>query len=38
MFNKKKLPELYTEREIDAIETHIVSYYGKYKKVFHNRL
>lgn len=32
---KKILPEVYSENELDALETHIEKYYGKYTEVFH---
>lgn len=35
MFKKKKLPELYTEKELDVVEQHIATYFGKYENVFH---
>lgn len=35
MFGKKKLPELYTEKELDVVENHIATCFGKYDNVFH---
>jgi len=35
MFWRKKLPELYNEREIEAIERHIGSHFGKFENVLH---
>ncbi|MCL2148620.1 MAG: DUF2185 domain-containing protein [Methanomassiliicoccaceae archaeon] len=31
----KQLPELYTEKELEAIEEHIVSMFGDFENVFH---
>ena len=36
MFKKKKqLPELYTEEELDAVESHIAARFGDFDNVFH---
>ena len=36
MFKKERqLPELYTEEELDAVEAHIETRFGKFKNVFH---
>ena len=36
MFEKKKqLPELYTEKEMDIVEEHIMSKFGNFQNVFH---
>lgn len=35
MFRKKQLPELYTEEELDAVDAHIVAWFGEYENVFH---
>ena len=35
MWFKKKLPELYTEDEMNAVESHISSHFGEYKSVLH---
>jgi hypothetical protein len=35
MWFKKKLPELYTEVEMNAVEAHISSHFGEYKNVLH---
>jgi len=32
---EKRLPVVYSEQELDAVEAHIAEYFGKYEKVFH---
>ncbi len=32
---KKKLPELYTDQELNAVETHIATMFGNFENVFH---
>ena len=35
MFWKKKLPELYSEQELEVIENHIANYFGNFNNVIH---
>ena len=35
MFKKKKLPEIYTEINLNALEAHIAAHFGEYESVFH---
>lgn len=35
MFKKKNLPEVYSEQELDILETHIAKYFGECNCVFH---
>jgi len=35
MFRKKKFPKLYSEKEVEAIESHISSHFGKFDNVLH---
>ncbi|MCL2032857.1 MAG: suppressor of fused domain protein [Methanomassiliicoccaceae archaeon] len=35
VFKRKQLPELYTEHEMEAVESHIAAKFGDFKNVFH---